>query len=177
MAPGRPHELVVSKDDYVSQTVTLAAGEEPPNEIILAPVTKPGTLVVVSSYNLSVLSEGGAALAEGSRELAIPLGVGRHTVRLYAPQVFLNRAFDVEVKEASTTTIEAPALGKVSVRASPGNCTLLINGVAAEAPPISNQDIVSGRNSFVFEWPGGKKDEQIHEVKPGGHAYVTGQVR
>jgi hypothetical protein len=158
--------------------LNIVPGEKLPlGEIVLTPITKPGTLVVTGSYPLSVLSVGGNKLAEGSANPAIRLGVGRHQITLYAPQVFLNRVFTVEIREASQTTIEAPALGKVSIRASPGNCQVTINGIPAEAPPISNQDIVVGTNTFVFEWPGGRKDEQIEEVRPGRHAYVTGQAR
>jgi hypothetical protein len=162
----------------VSQTLNIAAGGElPSGEIVLTPITKPGTLVVASPYPLSVLSSGGNKLAEGSANPSIRLGVGRHQITLYAPRVFLNRVFSVEIREAVQTTIEAPALGKVSIRASPGNCQVTINDIPAEAPPIDNQDIVAGQNTFVFEWPGGRKDEQIEEVRPGRHAYVTGQVR
>jgi hypothetical protein len=176
--PRDDHQLIVSKDDYVSQTLNIAAGEEiASGEIVLTPVSKPGTLVVTSSYPLSVLSTGGNKLAEGSASTSIRLAAGRQTVTLYAPQVFLNRVFTVEIREASSTTIEAPHLGKVSIRASPGNCQVIINGIPAEAPPINNQDIVAGANTFVFEWPGGRRDEQIEEVRPGRHAYVTGQVR
>ena len=81
--------LIVSKDEYVSQTLHIAAGEElPSGEIVLTPVTKPGTLVVTSSYTLAVLSMGGNKLAEGSANPSIRLGPGRHQITLFAPGVF-----------------------------------------------------------------------------------------
>lgn len=114
---------------------------------------------------------------EGSAELSVKLGIGRHQITLYAPEIFLNRVYPIEIRESSRTAIEAPALGKVSIRASPSNCRVSINGVPAEALPIDSKDIVAGTSTFVFEWPGGQRDMQTHEVKPGRHAYVTGQVR
>jgi serine/threonine protein kinase len=178
LEPREGHELVVSKDEYESETVNIAAGGEfPAEEIVLKPVTKPGTLVVTSAYPLSVLSSRGDKLVERSTNPTIRLGVGRHSITLYAPEVFLNRVFTVDIREASQTEITAPALGKVSIRASPGNCRVTINDVAAEALPIDNKDIVAGTSTFVFEWPSGQRDEQTEEVRPGRHAYVTGRVR
>ena len=174
--PREDHQLIVTKDEYVSQRLNIAAGEAiPSDEIVLTPVTKPGTLVVTSAYPLSVLSAGGSTLAEGPDNLSIRMGPGRHQITIYAPQVFLNHSFTVEIREARQTPLKAPALGKVSIRAQPGNCQVTINGVPAEALPIDNKDIVAGTNTFVFEWPGGRRDEQVHEVRAGGHAYVIGK--
>jgi serine/threonine protein kinase len=176
--PREDHQLVVTKDEYMSQTLTLAAGEEiPSDEIVLTPVTKPGTLVVTSTYPLSVLTMGGSTLAEGTANLSIRMGPGRHQITLYAPQVFLNRQLTVEIREADQTAIEAPTLGRVSIRAQPGNCQVTINGIPAEAPPITNQKIVAGTHTFVFEWPNGRRDEQTEEVRAGRQSYVTGTAR
>jgi hypothetical protein len=172
------HELVVTKEGYESWSGTLGPDEELPSDpIVLAQVRQPGTLVVQTSYPLSLRASGGGSLAGVSMRPSVKLGVGTRQVTLYAPEVFLNRSVSVRIREAATTTINAPGLGKVSVRASPGNCKVTISGVPAEAPPFNNKDIVEGTHQFVFEWPDGRRDEQTHEVRAGRPVYVTGQVR
>lgn len=177
LTPHEAHELVISKDGYHPQTLALAPGDEPETEIVLAPLRKPGTLAIESSYPVSVVSARGATLAGPSTSPSVRLSPGNHQITLYAPNVFLNRTQTVEIKEAASYPLEAPALGKISIQAVPGNCSVKINGIDAEAPPIRNKDIVVGSHSIVFEWPGGERQEQTKEVRAGGHAYVTGQIR
>jgi hypothetical protein len=177
LTPHEEHELVISKDGYRPQTLTLAPGEEPESEIVLAPLRTPGTLAVQSAYPVSVVSARGATLAGPSTSPSVRLSPGNHQITLYAPSVFLNRTQTVEIKEAASLPLVAPALGKISIQAVPGNCSVKINGIDAEAPPIRNKDIVVGSHTIVFEWPGGERQEQTEEVRAGGHAYVTGQRR
>jgi hypothetical protein len=89
--------------------------------------------------------------------------------------VFLDRTVDVQVREGETTVTRAPALGRVSVRANPGNCTVSIDGFAAGAPPFMNREIVEGSHEFVFTWPGDLKDVQRVVVQAGKPSYVIGQ--
>ncbi len=178
LTPHEAHELALSKEGYESQTLNIGPGEEPPgDQIMLVPLRKPGTLVVKSLYPLSVVSSGGGTLAGPSTSPSVKLAPGKHQITLYAPGVFLNKTLSVEIREASSAPLEAPPLGKVSIRAVPGNCSVRINGIQAEAPPILNQDIVAGSNTFVFEWPSGQRQVQTEEVRAGRHAYVTGQTR
>ena len=69
---------------------------------------------------------------------------------------FIDTANINEIKEAASLPLVAPALGKISIQAVPGNCSVKINGIDAEAPPIRNKDIVVGSHTIVFEWPGGE---------------------
>jgi hypothetical protein len=80
-----------------------------------------------------------------------------------------------QVREGETTSVQAPAVGRVNVRANPGNCTLAINGISAGAPPLMNREIVVGSHEFVFTWPGDVKDVQRIEVQAGKPSYVIGQ--
>lgn len=137
LAPREEHELVISKEEYTSQSFTIGPGEELPSDVItLSAIKKPGTLAVRSSYPLSVLSSGGRGLVESASNPSLRLEVGRHQIVLRAPEVFLNRTFKVEIREAATTSLEAPGLGKFSVRALPENCSLTINGLVSEPPPV-----------------------------------------
>jgi hypothetical protein len=172
------HQLVISKEGYESRSVTLAPEEElPPDPIVLEPLLSPGRLVVESTYPLSLRTSDGRQLAGASTRPSVALGVGTRQITLYAEEVFLNQSVTIGIREAATTTYNAPALGKVSVRASPGNCKVTISGIPSEAPPFNNKDIVEGRHKFVFEWPDGRRDEQTHQVRSGHPVYVTGQIR
>jgi hypothetical protein len=178
LSPRENHEIVVTLDGYESRTLVVVAGEElPSGEVSLEQVRQPGTLVVHSPYPLSIMSSGGGPLAGSSTEPSVRLRLGRHQVRLYAPEVFLNQVITVDIREGGTSTLEAPGLGKVSIRAVPGNCEVFINGMPAGAPPIMNQNIAEGSHTVVFEWPDGAKNEQNQVVRQGRHTYVTGQKR
>ncbi|MFQ5790554.1 MAG: PEGA domain-containing protein, partial [Acidobacteriota bacterium] len=170
------HEVVVSKPEYQSRSFKIPLGGELPGDpIVLAPLGKPGTLLVRASYPLSVRI-GRRELARASNSPSVSLTAGTHQITLYAPKVFLNQTLRVEIREQSTTHLTAPALGRVSVRASPENCTLTISGIVSEAPPFNNKSIVVGSHAFVFEWPDGRRDTQQIAVKSDERAYVTGRA-
>jgi serine/threonine protein kinase len=177
-SPHEDHEIVLSLDGYESRSLRVVAGEElPSGQVTLEQVRQPGTLTARGPYPLSIMSNGGVTLAGRSSEPTVSLAHGRHQVRLYAPEVFLNQVFTVDIREGATSTLEPPGLGKVSIRAAPGNCEVFINGMPAGAPPIMNQDIAAGNHTVVFEWPDGVKNEQKQVVRQGRHTYVTGQKR
>jgi hypothetical protein len=176
MSAADEHEVVIEKAGFVQQTIKILPGEEPSSdEIVLSPVVGPGTLVVRSSYPLSVV-RGGRSLVSGATSPSVKLMPGRYEVSLVAPEVFLNRTVTAEIKQGETTTIDAPALAKLSVRAFPGNCTLTVDGIATEAPPFDNKAIVVGRHTFLFEWPGATR-EYKENVVLGETKYVTGRRR
>jgi hypothetical protein len=101
---------------------------------------------------------------------------GRYEVSLVAREVFLSQAVTAEIRQGETTTIDAPALAKFSVRAFPENCTLTVDGIATEAPPFDNKAIVVGKHTFLFEWPGATR-EYKENVVLGETKYVTGRRR
>jgi serine/threonine protein kinase len=177
LSPLDEHELILSKEGYDTETLRIVPGEVLPSaEVKLTPI-RYGTLSMLSPYELSVLSMDGTILIASGINPTGRMQSGEHQARLYAPQVFLDRPFTVRIRPDERTIIEAPHLGKVSVRAVPSNCELFINGVPSEALPIFSKDIVVGTHQFVFKWPGGKRQERRHEVKRGQHTYVTGQLR
>ncbi len=144
----------------------------PPPEVAEAPSS--GTLVARSLYPVSIASVDEPATT-ATRNPIVSLAPGRHQVTLLAPDVFLNQTFEVVIEEGQTTRLYAPELGSASIRAFPERCTLHIDGAASESPPIADLTIASGRHVFVFEWPNGRRDEQVVEVKPHQRIYVTGQ--
>lgn len=171
------HEVIIDKAGFVRRTMKISPGQDLPSDVIvLSREGKPGTLLVKSLYPVAIL-RGGRTLAAQSGSPAVKLMAGRSEVTLYAPEFFLNRAITVDIREEATTTISTPALGKFSVRAFPGNCTLTIDGITSETPPFDNKPIVVGQHTFQFEWPGGAKKVYTEDVALGETTYVTGRSR
>jgi serine/threonine-protein kinase len=177
LADREEHELVVSKAGYASRRFTVGPEAPVPSEkVVLEALAKPGTLLVKSGYPLAVHS-GNRPLAPSSISPSVQLRPGSQEVTLYAPEVFLNRTVRVTIVEGETELLEAPGLGSLSVRASPSNCVLTIDGIRAEPPPFDNKPIVSGTHRFEFEWPDGRKQSEVKEVIAGQRSYVTGRAR
>ena len=169
------HEITFSKAEYQTATVRLRGSEPvPPGPVVLAALGKPGTFVVESTYPVSV-QRGASELAPATPSPTVQLRPGSYELRLISQSVFLDRVVQVQVREGETTTVQAPPLGRVNVRANPGNCTVSINGVSAGSPPFMNREIVEGSHEFVFTWPGELKDVQRVDVQAGKPSYVIGQ--
>ncbi|MGH9388158.1 MAG: PEGA domain-containing protein, partial [Vicinamibacteria bacterium] len=146
----------------------------PPGPVVLTALGKPGTFVVESTYPVSV-QRGASELAPATASPSVQLRPGSYELRLISASVFLDRLVQVQVREGETTTVQAPPLGRVNVRANPGNCTVSINGVSAGSPPFMNREIVEGSHEFVFAWPGDLNDVQRVDVQAGKPSYVIGQ--
>ena len=169
------HQIVLSKAEYRSRTIEMAAGQPLPKEpFLLTPLGRPGTFVVEAPYPVAI-HRGERVAAPASTSASTTLRPGRYTLRLVAPDVFLSRSVEVTIDEGATTVHRAPALGKVNVRANPGNCSVSIDGMPAGAPPFMNRDIVTGRHEFRFVWPGDVQDVQSVTVEAGKPTYVIGQ--
>jgi hypothetical protein len=175
LPPDGDHEIVFTKADYQPATIRLRGGEPlPAAPLVLTPLGKPGTFAVESSYPVAI-HRGAAELAPEAPNPSVSLRPGTYELRLVAQAVYLDRVVSVVVREGETTTVAAPPLGRVNVRANPGNCSVSINGYSAGAPPFMNREIVEGSHEFVFTWPGEVRDVQRVQVQAGKPAYVIGQ--
>ena len=169
------HEIRLSRTDYRSNTIEIARGQPlPSGPVELTPLGRPGTFQVQASYPVAI-RRGERELAAASTSPRVQLRPGSYELRLLAPDKFLNLSVQVTIREANVTMHQAPPLGRVNVRANPGNCTLTIDGMPAGAPPFMNREVVTGRHEFVFTWPGGVTDVQTVTVGAGQPAYVIGQ--
>jgi len=175
LPPDGEHEITFTKVEYQTATLRLRGGEPVPSgPVVLTALGKPGTLVVESSYPVSV-QRGTTELAPASPNPSVQLRPGSYELRLISGSVFLDRVVQAQVREGETTVVQAPPLGRVNVRANPGNCAVSINGFAAGAPPFMNREIVEGSHEFVFTWPSELKDVQRVDVQAGKPSYVIGQ--
>jgi len=169
------HEVKFTKAEYETATLRLRGSEQlPVLPVVLTALGKPGTFAIESTYPVSV-QRGDSELAPATPGPSLQLRPGSYELRLISESVFLDRLVQVQVSEGETTTVQAPPLGRVNVRANPGNCTLSINGISAGAPPFMNRDIVEGSHEFVFTWPGDLRDVHQVVVQVGKPSYVIGQ--
>lgn len=169
------HELTLTKRDYQSAKLRVAEAEPlPKSAVVLTPLGRPGSVVVESTYPVAIQRGGTVLVPEGTNP-SVQLRPGSYELRLVAGSVFLDRTVQVQVKEGEATTIRAPALGRVNVRANPGNCAVSIDGFSAGAPPFMNREIAEGDHEFAFTWPGGASDVQRIAVQAGKPSYVIGQ--
>jgi hypothetical protein len=169
------HEIRLSLAEYRATTIEIAAGQPlPDGPVQMSPLGRPGTFQVQSSYPVAI-QRGEREMAAASTTASVRLRPGSYQLRLWAPEKFLNRSVQVTIREAEVTTHQSPPLGRVNVRANPGNCTVTIDGMPAGSPPFMNLEVVTGDHEFVFTWPGDVTDVQTVTVQSGQPAYVIGQ--
>jgi hypothetical protein len=89
--------------------------------------------------------------------------------------VFLRSTLTVEVKGGGDSTVEAPGLGKLSIKANPDNCRIFIDGTFVDFPPILEKRVAAGTHTVSFRWEDGARSEEGVAVSPGGIAFVTGR--
>jgi hypothetical protein len=129
---------------------------------------------VVSSFPIDVSGPGGV-LARGVLSPVVKLPAGRHSLRLVSKQYFLDTRMSVSVAAGDRATLSVPAAGKISIRANPDNCEILIGGRFVDYPPILDKPIAAGTHKVTFRWPDGTLRDELAEVAPGGIAYVMGR--
>jgi Protein kinase domain/PEGA domain len=173
--PGVPHTLGISLDGHSSREVTLVPGQLPAEvQVTLEPSGPLGSVVIASSYPLDVRWKG-RTLARGQASPNVSLPAGRQVLTLVAGPQFLRVELPVTVAPGGTTSIEAPLLGKINIRANPDTCQVFIDGAYVDYPPILDKAIAAGAHKVSFKWPDGSHAEEAVEVAKGGVAYVTGR--
>jgi serine/threonine protein kinase len=138
------------------------------------PEAPPGSLAIVSSYPLDVLWRG-KVLAKGQVSPRVPIAAGRQAVTLVSATYALNASLAVDVRPGAEATLSAPPLGRISIRATPDNCEVLLDGVFLDYPPIIDRQVAAGVRSVVFKWADGTRREEKAEVTAEHLTYVTGR--
>jgi serine/threonine protein kinase len=173
--PGLDHRIVVWRDGYASQELRTAAGRVPPElRVVLVSLSPPGKLLVAAPYPVDVVWRG-RVLAREQTAAEVSLPSGPQVVTLLAPAYFLKLDVPVEVRASESISLAAPALGRLSIRAQPDNCRVLIDGSFVDYPPILEKPVVVGRHVVAFEWPDGVRREHPVQVTDRAPAYVTGR--
>jgi hypothetical protein len=165
----------VGLEGWAAQEVLLTAGRYPTEiRLRLEPAGPLATVTLVSSYPLDV-SWRGRALARGATSPRVQVPGGRQVLVLAAPSVFLRGEIVVNVAPGGTASGEAPALGRLSIRAHPDNCRVSIDGTFVDYSPIRDKPAAAGAHAVTFEWPDGVRAQEAVEVPVGKVAFVTGR--
>jgi hypothetical protein len=117
----------------------------------------------------------GRTLARGEQSPRLQLPGGRQVLTLLAPSVFLKADVTVDVPPGGELPLQAPALGKLNVRATPDNCEVFVGETFVDYPPILDKPVAAGRYEVSFKWPDGARSQQTVEVKAGAPAFVIGK--
>ncbi len=172
--PASAHTVVVSLEGYLPQEARIEKDQSPATlELTLPKLAPPGAVVVSSSYPLDVLWRG-RQLAKAAVSPRVSLAGGKQMLTLHAPSVFLHAELPVTVVSGSEVTLDAPALGKLNVRANPDNCRIFVDGAFVDYPPILDRAAAVGRHTVRFQWPDGQSEQTI-EVQRGSPAFVFGR--
>jgi hypothetical protein len=161
----------------VASRPTMAAG--PAASPVAGPVAPAralpeGKVTVVSVYPVDVLWRG-KLLAHGQASPEVSLPGGRQVLTLIASDVAVKSNVTVDVRPGAATAVEAPRLGRVSIRANPDNCRVLVDGTFLDYPPILDKPLSLGRHVVEFQWPDGVRRTETVEVAKGSPSYVMGR--
>ena len=169
------HRLVVSLEGYASPETLLAAGK-PPGEVRLRlePASPLATVTVASAYPLDV-SWRGRMLAHGEVSPRVSVPGGRQVLSLASAAHFLHAELVVNVAPGGEAKVDAPVLGRVSIRANPDNCQVFIDGTFVDYPPILDKPVSAGSHTVSFKWPDGKEARETVDVQGSKVAFVVGR--
>jgi hypothetical protein len=166
-----PAAVVLPRARATRPAVRPASG---PASAAPAPVVGGGSVSIRSSYPVDVAFQG-RVLAHEASGVTVELPVGRQVLSLVSDRHFLRRTVTVDVPAAGTAVVEAPALGRVSIKANPDNCEVSIDGTFADYPPILDRAVAEGTHTVSFKWADGLRREETIEVVTGRPTYVTGR--
>jgi hypothetical protein len=172
--PAREHRIVISLDGFASQEVRVAAGKASRIDLKLERLPPPGTVSVSSPYPVDVLWRG-KPLAKGEVSPRVQVPGGRQVLTLVSASLFLRADVPVNVPPGGETALEAPAVGRISIRANPDNCEVFIDGTFVDYPPILDRPVAAGAHTVGFRWPDGAKREETVQVSRGSVSFVTGR--
>jgi len=169
------HRLVVSLEGYSSPETVFAAGK-PPSELRLRlePAGPLATVTITSSYPLDV-SWRGRVLARGEVSPRVSVPGGRQVLSVASAAHFLRSELVVNVAPGGAGSVDAPVLGRLSIRANPDNCQVFIDGTFVDYPPILDKPVSAGSHAVSFKWPDGKEAKEAVDVQGGKVAFVVGR--
>jgi hypothetical protein len=173
--PASEHRISLALEGYAAHEVRVKPGAAPAAiDVTLERLAPPGTVAIASAYALDVVWRG-RALARGVESPRVQVPGGRQTLTLQSAAVFLKADVAVEVPPGGEVALEAPALGRLNVRATPDNCQVFVDDAFADYPPIRDGRAAAGAHRVSFKWPDGARFEQAIEVKPGAPAFAVGR--
>jgi serine/threonine protein kinase len=168
----QPHQLVLKMEGHEDVTRTLDTSTPGTLNIELPPAAAaPGFVKFGGPHRVAIIS-GSRALKGNPIELQP--GTYKLTFRS-SKDAYIRFSKSVEIKSGETVVVPAPAMGKITIKAVPSNCKILINGEFIDVAPVLNLPIQSGNHTITFSWDTlNKKSSKTVTVEGGQSQTVTG---
>ncbi len=130
------------------KTEPLTPAEQP----VQQPAATEGIISYRGTHSVSIFHEKKLVLNTAS-STTVSLPPGQYTFTLVGgPKAIIRDVRKVEVKAGETTVIEAPPMASLTIKASPGNCKIFIDGIFADFPPIFNLPVQAGSHQIRVVW-------------------------
>ncbi len=164
------HSVALKLEGYKDVAANLGK-DGSPMDVTLSRIPE-GWITIASSYPVEVL-EAGRKIGSGGE--AIKLASGSHTLMVRNETLFVEAKVSVTVQAGKKISSKAPlpAVGALTVLASPSNCTISVNGREIGAPPINDYQLAEGtyvvRAVYV---PTGEAKESSVTITAGGSSRI-----
>ena len=137
-----PETVALSLDGYepVSQEMPPVEGDVV--EVPFGDLTQTrGRIGLPGDYPFEVWINGRQLRDSGDSRDITEWPTGSVTVYIQNEALFLDHSVTLRVVEDETVELDAPALGSLSVRTTPGNCEIFVNSRSLGFPPIPTTEV------------------------------------
>jgi len=172
-APSRPPSPPAA-EAAAAPAASVPAGPTAAPTAAPAPALPEGRVDVASTYPVDVFWRG-KLVARGQASPQISLPAGRQVLTLVAGEYAVRTNITVDVRSRAATSVAAPPLGRIHIRANPDNCRVFLDGTFLDFPPILDKPLSVGPHAVEFRWPDGARRVETVEVSRGAPAYVMGR--
>jgi serine/threonine protein kinase len=151
-----PRRVQLSKKGFRSSDVPVTAALLTAGlmTVTLAADVPDVRVSISSSYPVEVY-DGRRKLAGPSRSLEVTVP-SRRVLRLSAPEQLLDYPFRVEASSGRSMEVEAPELGKVTIRTAMETCRVLLDGQDLGYPPLVGLSVAAGTYAVQLKCPDGR---------------------
>jgi hypothetical protein len=122
-------------------------------------------LSVEGAYPFAIL-DGSRVLSPAATSHQLTVASGRK-VRLVAAEYSLNQTVAIEENADRRVDIQAPALGKLTIRSSQETCTVKIGDRELGYPPVNNVAIAGGSYQIDLVCPNGRNKSEFVNIVGG----------
>jgi serine/threonine-protein kinase len=172
----RASREATSKSAGVAERSTSAgraatgAKAPPPAETSSRTAAAPSAAVQVAvrvegAYPFAIL-DGSRVLSPAATSHQLTVAAGRR-VRLVAAEYSLNQAVAIEENADRRVDLQAPALGKLTIRSSQETCTVKIGDRDLGYPPVNNVAIAGGSYQIDLVCPNGRNKSEFVNIVGG----------
>jgi len=172
-ASREPTSKTASVADRSASAERAATGAKaaPPAETSSRPAAAPSAAAVAvavsveGAYPFAIL-DGSRVLSPAATSHQLTVAAGRK-VRLVAAEYSLNQTVAIEENADRRVDIQAPALGKLTIRSSQETCTVKIGDRDLGYPPVNNVAIAGGSYQIDLVCPNGRNKSEFVNIVGG----------